>query len=133
MKYFKVRHGQASLIVAQGLRFVAAGILNSGVTYIIYLLALQVVSYTVAYTISFTSGVVIALVLNGKWVFRTKLSARSAVQFPVVYGIQYVLGLALLMFFVRKLQVPAPVAPFAVLAFTTPITFIAMRYIFRPA
>jgi putative flippase GtrA len=131
MKCFSPLPGR--VFFGQAVRFVAAGLVNSGITWLLYLMMLRLVSYTVAYTVSFIAGIAIALLLNGKWVFRARLSARSAVQFPVIYGVQYLLGIALLIIFVGQLQVPKAVAPLAVVACTTPLTFLAVRFIFRSA
>ena len=59
-------------------RFVAAGLLNTALTYVIYLSGLWFLSYTWAYTLSYAAGIVMSFILNGKWVFRSKLRFRAA-------------------------------------------------------
>lgn len=117
--------------VTQFARFLIAGALNSGVTYVLYLLLLRVLPYAVAYSLSFAAGIVLSLVLQGRWVFRTVITTRAVVQLPLVYGIQYLSGIGLLALFVERFRLPREVAPLLVVACTVPITFLLARYAFR--
>jgi len=123
--------GRAS--TAQFVRFIVAGAINSGLTYVLYLLLLRILPYAAAYTLSFAAGIALSLMLQGTWVFRSRITVRRAVQFPLVYAVQYVTGLVLLMVFVEKLRLPREFAPLLVVACTIPLTFLLTRCIFRPA
>jgi putative flippase GtrA len=116
---------------AQFLRFIAVGLINSAVTYGIYLLFLRILPYAFAYSVSFGAGILISLFLNATWVFRKRVTARTTVQFPLVYVVQYLFGLALLAMFVERLGMRRELAPLLVVACTVPITFLLTRYVFR--
>jgi putative flippase GtrA len=131
MKSTDSRAGQGS--ATQFVRFIVAGAINSGLTYILYLFLLRVLPYPAAYTLSFAAGIALSLVLQGTWVFRSRITVRKAIQFPLVYVVQYLSGLALLALFVEKLRLPREFAPLLVVACTIPLTFVLTRYVFRPA
>jgi putative flippase GtrA len=109
----------------------ASRVQRTCVTYVIYILALEFTTYRVAYSISFAAGVVIAFVLHGQWVFRSGLSVRAALQFPLVYAVQYALGLFLLGIFVERMGIPIRLAPLLVVACSVPITFALTRVVFK--
>jgi putative flippase GtrA len=112
-------------------RFVAVGILNTGLGYILYLVVLLVLPYNLAYTISYIIGIFIAYYLNSLLVFRQPLSARKALQYPLVYVVQYLLGIMLLGKLVQGLSLPAWIGPLIVVMVTLPVTFIISRIIIK--
>ncbi|MEO1646494.1 MAG: GtrA family protein, partial [Chloroflexota bacterium] len=72
-------------IKSETLRYIIVGGLNTGITYLIYLLVLLFAQYIIAYTVSYVSGIVISYVLNSLLVFRQPLQWSKAIQYPVVY------------------------------------------------
>lgn len=117
-------------LAGEALRFLIAGGINTLLTYLIYVAALAWVSYSVAYSLSFASGIAITLILNGKWVYRSSVTLRAAMWFIFIYGLQYGLGLLLLRIFVERAGIPKQFASLAVLACCVPITFILTRLVF---
>ncbi len=112
-------------------RYVIAGGVNTVVTYLAYLLLLPVMAYAAAYTITYLAGIALAYYLNARFVFRQPLRLKAAVQFPLVYVVQYVAGILLLSFFVETLRLSAAIAPAFVIAVTVPVTFILSRVIIK--
>jgi putative flippase GtrA len=104
-------------------RFIVCGAVNTGVTFIIYVCLLWFVSYAVAYTISYAAGIFISYWLNAKFVFQEPLSISRALQYPLVYLVQYLLGLALLFLLVEIAHLSSVVAPLLVVILTLPVTF----------
>ena len=117
-------------IATQGMRFIASGAANTLVTFAIYWLLLQVTGYQVAYTISYLSGIVIAYLLGSVFVFRTRPGMATALRFPLVYAVQYLLGLAVLWAWTGLLGLPAAWGVLAVTAVTLPVTFLLSRHVF---
>jgi putative flippase GtrA len=111
-------------------RFVAAGAVNTAATYVAYLALLQIAMYRVAFTLAFAAGILLSYALNARFVFRRPASWRSAWRFPLIYLLQYVLGLALVSICVEWLHAPQWLAPLIPLAVTTPLTYLAMRKLF---
>lgn len=113
------------------MRFLVAGAINTVVGYLLYVLALQVLPYRLAYTASYALSVMLAYTLNTYFVFQTRWHWRSFVGFPLVYIFQYVVGLATLALLVEQLAVPELVAPLLVVIITIPLTFVASRFVIK--
>ncbi|WP_454874530.1 GtrA family protein [Paraburkholderia xenovorans] len=112
-------------------RFLVSGAVNTLATYILYLLLLKFLPYTWAYTITYAAGIALGYLLSAKWVFKKNLSVRTAASYPLVYLINYAIGIGILKLCVRVLHVPAQVAPLIVVCVTVPVMFILTRAIFR--
>ena len=82
-------------------RFVICGVINTGVTFLMYLWLLWLTSYAIAYTLSYVAGIFLSYWLNTKFVFREPLSISRAHQYPIVYLVQYLLGMAFLFLLVE--------------------------------
>ncbi len=109
------------------LRFLLSGGFNFVVTYILYLILIEIIPYKISYSISFIVGVVLAYYLNCKFVFRSKKQLSTFALFPLVYLIQYVLGLVVISLWVQLFGFNKAFAPIAAIIITIPITFILSR------
>lgn len=112
-------------------RFVFVGAANTLLGYVIYAAALLIAPYIVAYTISYVAGIFISYYLNSRFVFKADLSLAKAVQYPLVYVVQYLIGVSLLQLFVETLGLSALIAPILVVACTLPLTFVLSRLIIK--
>jgi putative flippase GtrA len=111
--------------------FLLFGVINTLLTYGLYLLLLLAVSYPAAYSASYVVGIFLSYVLNARFVFREPLRLSKALQYPVVYIVQYFLGLGLLYLMVEVFHLSEVVAPLAVVLMTVPCTFVLSRYVIR--
>lgn len=111
-------------------RFLISGTLNTGISYLLYLGFLQLFSYRIAYTAAFVLGILISYGLNAVFVFRAKIAIRSLIRFPLVYLVQYVLGMVLVVTLIEFVGVAAWVAPIFAILVTVPLTFVLSRLIF---
>jgi putative flippase GtrA len=114
---------------AAALRFLLGGAANTALGYVLYLLLNLFLDYRWAYSISFAAGIVLSFVINSVFVFRQPLRWRRLVVYPVVYAIQYCVGLAAIWLFVAVLRQPEHWAPLAAIALSLPITYIATRFV----
>ena len=112
-------------------RFLVMGTVNTGLTQLLYMAALLVVPYEVAYTISYLGGIPLAYWLNARFVFHGEMTWRKFLQFPSVYVVQYLLGMALMYVVVEIVSVPEWIAPVPVLILTLPVTFLMTRFIIK--
>lgn len=112
-------------------KFLFFGLLNMGLSYLFYLLALQLMPYLLAYTLSYIAGILISYFLNSIFVFKTDLHWKKALQYPLVYLAQYLLGSITLGFFVEALALPPSIAALINTIFLVPISFILSRLILR--
>lgn len=113
-------------------RFLLSGGLNTAVTYALYIVLLQLLSYRISYTISFCAGIAIAYCCNRFFVFRTHAGASTAALFPMVYIIQYLVGLGVVSVWVETFGWSVPLAPIAAIIVTIPLTFVLSRFVFVP-
>jgi putative flippase GtrA len=118
-------------IEREPVRFVLAGSLNTVTTYATYLVLLPLIGYTIAYSVAYAAGILFAYYLSARFVFRRPLQWRQAVQYPLVYLAQYVLGITLMMALVQGAHVGADVAPAMVIVITLPKTFWKSRWIIK--
>lgn len=110
-------------------RFVVSGVVNTALTYLIYLACLQLSDYRIAYSISYASGIVVSYLFATWFVFRKPMSLKTFLPFPLVYLVQYLLGLLVMWLLVSRLHVAAWLAPFAVVMVTMPVTYLLTRLI----
>ena len=113
-------------------RFLGVGFFNTVFGYGLYWALLAVVPYAAAYTLSYIVGVFISYLLNCRFVFQRKPTWSGALQFPLVYIIQYVIGVGLLALCVEKLHWDSRLAAAAVVCCSVPITFVLARWIIKP-
>ena len=111
-------------------RFLIAGAATTMVTLGLYVLLLNILPYALAYTVAFVIGILMAYLLNSTFVFRAATSARSFVLFPLIYLVQYLVGLAVVAIWVDLLRLPEEVAALAAVAVTLPITYALSRWLF---
>jgi putative flippase GtrA len=112
-------------------RFLAAGAVNTGLTYAIYLLLLRGLPYLAAYTIAYLAGIVISYLLLTRFVFRAPRRWASAMRFPLVYVAQYLIGSAVLALLVEALGVTASIAAIVAIIASVPVTFALSRIVLR--
>lgn len=112
-------------------RFIFWGGVNTLLGYLLYAFLLLFLQYLVAYTITYASGIAISYYLNSRFVFRREVEARKAVQYPLVYLAQYLLGTGALYLLVQVLKVSTLVAPALVILLTIPVTYLMGRRIIR--
>jgi putative flippase GtrA len=117
---------------SEGLRFLLAGGANTLIGYGVYLLLNTVFDYRVAYTLAFVAGILLSFVLNSVYVFRQRLRWRRLTVFPLVYLLQYAVGLVVVWTFVEVMRLPEPLAPWAAVAASLPVTYLAARYVLKP-
>lgn len=111
-------------------RFLGAGIVNTGATYALYLLLLKWLDYRASYTVSFLAGILLAYELNRIFVFQAMRAARSMMAVPLIYLLQYLAGLGIVMIAVHGFGIPKSLAPIMAIAFTLPMTFMLNRWAF---
>lgn len=111
-------------------RYVLSGGINTALTYAAYLLILPFIHYQLAYLLTYLLGIVLGYAFNTLLVFRQPLRWRSAVQFPMVSLVQYVISALFLELFIA-LGMSAGLAGLVSIIPTIPITFVISRWIIK--
>jgi len=119
------------LVHSEFARFLVAGSVNTGLTYLLYLSINLAVSYTIAYTASYCIGIVLSYWLNSYWVFRQSWSWSKLLQYPVIYIVQYIAGLVILYIIVEIFYLSTQIAPLFVIIITVPLTFALSRFLLK--
>ncbi len=112
-------------------KYLIAGALNTGLTYLLYLMLVKVMPYIWAYSLTFAAGIVLGYFLNALWVFKSRLQWQSILSYPLAYLINYVLGVLLLWLLVEQLRLPKEIAPLVVVIISLPIMYATTKLIFR--
>jgi putative flippase GtrA len=118
-------------IRGEALRFIVIGAINTVATYALYLVLLPQAGYKLAYTAAYVVGIVFAYLLNTRFVFRVRRTLASFTLFPLVYLVQYALGIATLYVAVTLFNVPERFALIASIVVTIPITFLLSRLVLK--
>lgn len=105
------------------MRFLLTGGINTAVTYVLYLLLLQILGYKASYTIAYVIGIAIAFLLNKRLVFKTHLGWKSVMLYPFVYLAQYLFGIMVLWLLVSQFGLMAELGPLAVVVLSIPLTY----------
>ena len=111
-------------------RFLVAGAINTASTVALYVVLLASVSHAVAFSIAFATGVVISYLLNRTFVFRSRRGFDTVLLFPLVYLVQYLVGLGVVLVWVDVLHLPASVASLVAVVVTIPFTYVLARWVF---
>lgn len=112
------------------LRFIISGGVNTGVSYTCYLALLSVTTYRVSYSFAYVIGMVTAYVLNRVFVFKSHRGAASVFLLPVIYVVQYGIGIGILWLWVDIAGLSQKLGPLAVIALTLPLTYLFTRLVF---
>ena len=115
------------------LKFIAVGAFNTVVTYALYLWLLRLMNYSLAYSISFAAGIVIALLLHARYVFKVGITPRKLLLYPLAYGVQYLFGLAVVTLAVRVLNISERYALACSILLCIPLMFWLTRHVLRDA
>jgi putative flippase GtrA len=108
--------------------FVVVGALNTGLTYVLYLLFLLIGPYWLAYTLSYLAGIVFSAFANSTFVFASSLTMGIITRYGLLYSSSYLVGLGLLVLCVRFIGIPEALAPLLVVGVMIPVNFLVSRF-----
>jgi putative flippase GtrA len=118
-------------IERESVRFVLAGGFRTAVTYAAYLVLLPFVGYAISYSVTYVAGIVLAYYVSARFVFRRPLQWRHAIQYPLVYILQYGLGITLTTALIEGVHLSAEFAAALAIVITVPFTFWLSRWIIK--
>lgn len=113
------------------LKFLISGVINTLVTYGLYLAFLIIMEYKAAYTLSYVLGILLSYFLNTFFVFKEKVSLLKFIKFPVVYLAQYLMNLVILLLLVEYINLSAEIVPIIAIFITLPITYFLSKIIIK--
>jgi len=110
-------------------KFIGAGVINTVVSYLLYVILVLFLSYQISYAISFVFGIVLSFVLNTKYVFEVERTFKKFVLFPLVYLVQYLLGAFMMNIMVEMVGVNKFFAPLVVAVCLLPVSYLLSKKI----
>jgi putative flippase GtrA len=113
------------------IKFVIGGVINTTLSYLIYLFLLLFLSYQVSYFFSYIFGILVSYYVNCKFVFNEPISIKKLLSYPAVYIVQLLLSYLFLYLLIQKLSIDAKLAPLLVTIVSLPITFVLSKFILK--
>ncbi len=111
------------------IKFIGAGVLNTIVSYLVYVVLALFLNYQISYAIAFVFGIVLSFVLNTKYVFEVQQTMRKFILFPLVYLIQYLLGAGMMSLIVEVFKIDKFLAPLIVTMCLIPVSYLLSKKI----
>jgi putative flippase GtrA len=131
LDYLANKYSLVSVIIERRFyRFLFFGVVNTAVTFGIYVLLKTMLGYQLSYFFSYISGIFISYLFNAVFVFKIRISISTFLRFPLAYAVQYVASAALLELLVNVFNLSILYSPLLVIAIITPLTYILNRFIF---
>ena len=119
------------LIKSELFKFIFFGGVNTVLSYAIYVIFQLFLIYQVAYSLAYILCIFISYYLNSRFVFKREVCLAKAFQYPLVYLVQYLLGLLLLCVLIEIFSLNKLIAPVLAIVFTIPVTFFLSRFIIK--
>lgn len=118
-------------IKSEFFRFLLVGGLNTGVTYVLFIILQYFMRHQLAYTLVYILGILLSYWLNSVFVFHQNISLKKALQYPLVYLIQYLIGVLVLTLLVDWIHFNAILAAPIAIVSAIPVTFVLSRTIIK--
>lgn len=113
------------------IKFIATRVASTVASYLIYLALLHWIGYELAYLIAYAAGVILSYLVNALFVFKQPMSRRSAALFPLIYVLQFLLGMVILRLCVEELHLPEWLGMAISILLTLPLAFGLSRWAMR--
>ena len=111
-------------------RFAIVGVVATGIHYGTYLVLLNFLNPTIAFTIGYIVSFCFNFILTNIFTFKTKPNAKKGIGFITSHAINYGLQIVLLNLFLW-LSLHEKFAPILVFAIVVPVNFLLIRFVFK--
>lgn len=112
-------------------RFLLVGASNTLLSWGLFVVLVRFMPYTAAYTLAYVLGIINSYFLNVCFVFKGRISLSTFLKFPLVYIVQYLLGVLLMYLLVGQMGVPPEFAMAVVIGLTIPISYLLSKKIIK--
>ncbi len=116
---------------ARPLRFAIAGISNTLLTWLLYILLLKIFPYPVSYTLSYMAGIGVAYLLLRFFVFGRSAINNGFLWVSLIYLFQYLLGILVVLLWAEVIGGMVEFAPIVSLLVSYPLIYTATKVIFK--
>lgn len=117
-------------LILQLIKFCFVGVINTGTSLGVYYIVLFVgLHYLIANTIGFLVSVLVAYILNKRFVFKSDAKTGSSLaKTYVTYGFTFILSNILLVVFIDVLKISDVLAPLITTVLNIPINFLLIKF-----
>ena len=117
-------------MLREKVRFVVAGGSTTLFSYALYAGLLFIdCPAGIAYAVAYVAGIAWSYVINSTWVFKTPMSIRGFLRFPLVYVIQAAASFALFHLLHKFMHVDTLLVPLLIAAVMIPLTYVVTRFL----
>lgn len=109
--------------------FVLGGICNTLFSYLIYVFLYHFLDYRLSFSVAYASGIIFSYYFNVLFVFKTRISIKKFLSYPIVYVVQYFLSMILIEVLHRFFMVNLVFAPIVTTLILLPVTFLMSKNI----
>ena len=113
------------------IKFIGAGVINTVVSYLLYVVLVLFLNYQVSYAIAFVFGIVSSYILNTKYVFQVEQTIKKFILFPLVYLIQYFLGAFMMNITIEIIGISKFFAPIIITLCLIPVSYLLSKKILK--
>jgi len=116
--------------LSAGIKFLIVGVINTLLTYAIFVVLTFFVATWIAFTFAYAIGLVWTVFMSSKWVFSSRTVPKKILKFSVMHLILFLIGQAVIWFFANqgirdKLLISA-----IIIALTAPLSYVAGKFVF---
>lgn len=119
------------LLASRLSKFLVVGVINTTVSYLLFITFIQFTNYSAAYSLSYSIGIITSYILNGVWTFNKSISIKGLITYPVVYASQFLSGWIILKVAVETFKISESEAYILALLVSIPVGFLASKVYFR--
>ena len=112
------------------IRFIILGVINTILTYFIYLIFLSLLPYVWAYSITYLLGLTNSYLFSSYWVFKKKIAIKSGMNFLIYYLSNYLVNIIALWIFIDLIGLSEKIAPLITISLLTPFFYLISKKIF---
>tara|TARA_B110000503_G_C6926698_1_gene321003 strand:- start:14 stop:397 length:384 start_codon:yes stop_codon:yes gene_type:complete len=112
------------------IRFIILGVINTILTYFLYLIFLFLLPYVWAYSITYLFGLTISYFLSSYWVFKKNIAIKSGMYFLIYHLSNYLVNIMALWIFIDLMGLSEKIAPLITISLLTPIFYLISKKIF---
>ena len=106
------------------IRFIILGVINTILTYFLYLILLFLLPYVWAYSITYLFGLTISYFLSSYWVFKKNIAIKSGMYFLIYHLSNYLVNIMALWIFIDLIGLSEKIAPVITISLLTPIFYL---------
>lgn len=111
------------ITIMQFTKFSLVGLFNTAVTFGIYSILLEFVTYKISFILAFLVGLIFSFLFNSFFVFRNRINLRKFILFSYIPSIQFVVSFFSIDLLIVHLNISPKIAPILSLIILFPMSF----------